>query len=268
MKTLMPIGGSVDAEHPRVIQEFITRAGGAEARIVILPQASALAETGPNYVRQCLELGAKTAVSLEFRHRSEADSAENLKAIERASGIFFSGGVQMRITQLLGGTRLEQALLQAYQRGCVIAGSSAGASVLSKTMIAYGESGPTPRQGIVQLTAGLGFTDRFVFDQHFRQHDRLGRLIYAVSANPGILGIGLDEDTAAIIENEETIYVLGSGAITIVDGHKMQASNIAEAERKSPIAASGLLVHVLTEGCFYTVSNGKTFIPFQVSLAE
>ncbi len=268
MKILIPVGGSIDKEHPRILQEFITRAGAEQARIVIFPQASVLAQTGPDYVRQCLELGAKTAISLEFRQRNEADSAENLKAVEQASGIFFCGGAQLRITQLLGGTRLEQALQRAYQQGCIVAGSSAGASVLSKTMIAYGKEGPTPRERIVQIAPGLGFTDRFVFDQHFRQRDRLGRLIYAVSAHPGILGIGLDEDTAAIIENEETIHVLGSGAITIVDGREMQGSNIAEVERQQPIAAANLRVHVLTTGCSYACSSAKAILPLPPSLAE
>lgn len=161
MRTLMPIGGSMDHENARIMREFIRRAGGKQARILILPQASVLEDTGPTYVQQCLELGAGEARSLEFRRRDQADAPENLEAVRRATGIFFSGGAQMRIAHLIGGSNLEQELLRAYQRGCVVAGTSAGASILSKTMIAYGKSGPTPRERIVQFSAGLGFTSRW-----------------------------------------------------------------------------------------------------------
>ncbi len=268
MRLLMPIGGAMDSENPQVMSEFIRRAGSNQAHIVILPQASALAETGSVYVQQCLSLGAAQAVALEFRHRGEADTTENLRAIEAASGIFFTGGAQMRITQLLGGTRLEQAIRQAYLRGCVIAGTSAGASVLSKTMIAYGKSGPTPRERIVQLSPGLGLTDKFIIDQHFRQRDRLGRLIYAVCTHPGVIGIGIDEDTAAIIEDEKHFSVYGRGAVTFVDGRQMSGSNVAEIEHSRPIAAAHLTVHVLTEGCRYNWESGEVHLQVVSSLAE
>ncbi len=267
-KTLIPIGGALNKEHPRVMRAFIERAGGPDANIVILPQASALTETGSIYVQQCLELGARQAIALEFRSREQANDPENLRLIESASGIFFTGGAQMRITQLLGGSKLESALLQAYQHGCVIAGTSAGASVLSKTMIAYGKSGPTPRERIVQFAPGLGFTDKFTFDQHFRQRDRLGRLIYAVAAHPGILGIGIDEDTAVILEDEENLTVCGTGAVTIVDGRQISDSDAAEVEHGRAVAATPLIVHVLTSGCAYNYSTGKAVIPFRPSLAE
>lgn len=268
MKTLMPIGGAMDKEHPRIMREFIQRAGGRSASIVILPQASALQETGNVYVQQCLELGAGQAVSLEFRTRSEADQPEHLRTLSEATGIFFTGGVQMRLTQLLGGTALETALYQAYQRGCVIAGTSAGASVLSKTMIAYGKNGPTPRAGIVQFTPGLGFTDRFTFDQHFRQRDRLGRLIYAVATHPGILGVGIDEDTAAIVEDDETITVCGSGAVTIVDGREITATDVAEIERRGAVAVAHLKLHVLTDGCVYDGKARQVRLPHKTLPAE
>lgn len=268
MKILMPIGGAMDKEHPRIMHEFVRRAGGERASIVILPQASALAETGAVYVRQCLELGAGQAVSLEFRARSEADRPEHLRALAEASGIFFTGGAQMRLTQLFGGTAFENALLQAYARGCVIAGTSAGASVLSKTMIAYGKNGATPRAGIAQFTPGLGFTARFIFDQHFRQRDRLGRLIYAVAAHPGILGVGIDEDTAAILEDDETLTVFGSGAVTIVDGREMTETDVAEIERRGAVAAANLRVHVLTDGCVYDGKTRQARLPQKTLLVE
>lgn len=268
MKTLMPIGGAMDKEDARIMREFVRRAGGKRARIVILPQASALEETGQTYVRQCPELGAKEALALEFRHRQEADAPHNLQAIRRATGIFFTGGAQMRIAHLIGGTKFEDELLRAYQRGCIVAGTSAGASILSKTMIAYGKSGPTPRERIVQFSAGLGFTDKFTFDQHFRQRDRLGRLMYAVACHPGMLGIGLDEDTAVIVEDDTRLTVFGSGAATIVDGREITASDISEIEKGGAVAIANLKVHVLTEGCTYDVQSGEVFIPPKISLDE
>jgi cyanophycinase len=192
--TLMPMGGALDErKDPAVLMEFLRRAGGKKARILILPQASARRDTGFEYAKMFKDFGAKEAVSLEFRVRAEAGTSEQIKLLRKATGIFFSGGTQMRIATIIGGTPLEAELQAAYRRGCIIGGTSAGASILSKTMIAYGRGGPTPRERIVQFSAGLGFTDRFVFDQHFRQRDRLGRLIYAVSSHPGIVGVGIDE---------------------------------------------------------------------------
>jgi len=143
----------------------------------------------------------------------------------------------------------------------VVGGTSAGASILSRTMVAYGKGGASPRERILQMSAGLGFTDKFIFDQHFRQRDRLGRLIYAVASHPGIVGVGVDEDTAAVIENDSRISVYGSGAVTIVDGNNITASNIAEVTASRPIAVSGLTVHVLTPGCTYDMKKRKAHIP-------
>ncbi len=266
MTTLMAIGGAMDKEDAVIMREFIRRAGGAAAQIVILPQASMLADTGEIYVNQCKELGAGQAVALEFRQRNQVGTPEQVQAIRNATGIFLTGGAQMRISALIGGTILEAELLAAYRRGCLVGGTSAGASILSKTMIAYGKGGPTPRERIVQFSPGLGFTDKFVFDQHFRQRDRLGRLIYAVAAYPGALGVGLDEDTAAIVEEDASITVCGSGAVTLVDGSQMGYTDVADVENRGPVAVSNLKVHILTDGCRY--KNGEVLIPEKMSLVE
>ncbi len=261
MKTLIPIGGNINKKEPRVLLEFIRRAGGRKARIAVLPQASSLADTGEYYAAWFKKLGAGAAESLEFSSRVEATRPDLLRAIRKASGIFIGGGNQARIPVLISGTPLEAALLEAYQRGCVIGGTSAGAAVLSKVMLAYGKSGATPRAGIAQFSPGIGFTDQFVFDQHFRQRDRLGRLIYAVSLCPGVLGIGVDEDTAAIIEDETRLTVLGSGAATIVDGSRLDATDAADIPPGRPIAAANLTVHVLTDGCVFDGKRSKISIP-------
>lgn len=259
---LMPMGGALDErDETAVLKEFLRRAGGTQARILVFPQASQRKESGEELTALFREWGAKEARSLEFRSRSQADEEENLRAVRRASGIFFGGGAQLRLAALLGGTRLEAGLLAAFRSGVIVGGTSAGASILSKTMIALGKSGPTPRFGLLHMSPGLGFTDRFLFDQHFRQRDRLGRLTYAVCSHPGILGVGIDENTAALIEDENRLTVYGTGAVTVVDGRRIEACTLPEVETPAPIAVSHLIVHVLTDGCAYERESGRAFLP-------
>jgi cyanophycinase len=263
------MGGALDErKEPAVLMEFLKRAGGKRARIVILPQASQRRDTGREYVEMFKAFGAKEAYNLEFRERSLVDHKEHLQLIRKATGIFFSGGTQMRIAALMGGTQMEVELQKAYQRGCIVGGTSAGASILSKTMVAYGKGGASPRERILQMSAGLGFTNKFLFDQHFRQRDRLGRLIYAVSSHPGILGIGIDEDTAAIVENDARIIVCGSGAVTIVDGRQITGTDVAEIEHGGAVAVSNLIVHVLTKGSVYDGKTRQASIPQQMLLVD
>ncbi|MFN8411194.1 MAG: cyanophycinase [Anaerolineales bacterium] len=269
MRVLMPMGGALDElKKPEVLLEFVKRCGGKRARIVVFPQASARRDTGKEYVEMFKAMGAKSVVSFEFRKRAEAGSKEQVDAIRNATGIFFSGGTQMRIFVAMSGSVLEKELMRAYQRGCVIGGTSAGASILSKTMIVNGKSGPTPHEQIVQFAPGLGFTDQFVFDQHFRQRDRLGRLIYAVCTAPGVFGVGIDEDTAAIVENESRVTVCGSGAVTIVDGQGITDTDVAEVENGGTVAVSNLTVHVLTRGCVFNTKLRKVTLPQKKLLVD
>jgi cyanophycinase len=203
----------------------------------------------------------KKPVALEFRSREKADAKEHLNALRKATGIFIAGGTQMRLTSLMGGTKFESELLAAYRRGTVIAGTSAGTAVQSKIMIAYGRGGATPRERIAQFSTGFGFTDKIIFDQHFRQRDRLGRLAYAISMHPGALGVGVDENTAAIVEDDQHITVCGKNAITIVDGQNMKATNVAEITNSRPVAVSGLIIHVLTPGCSFDMKSRMAVIP-------
>src|SRR5690606_31167736 len=140
-----------------------------------------------------------------------------LDAIEDATGVFFTGGNQLRLSTLLGGTPVAKLVRILNARGVTVGGTSAGASILSEHMIAFGREGSSPTAGSVRLAPGLGLTNRFVIDQHFRQRDRLGRLVAALAYNPFAIGIGLDEDTAAFIGPDDTLEVEGSGSVTIVD---------------------------------------------------
>jgi cyanophycinase len=258
----MAIGGAVDFEEPVIFKEFIKRAGGTRARIVVLPQASGLKDTGKEYVKAFQELGVKTKpVSLEFRERKDADRKNHLDSLQSATGIFIAGGVQMRITAIIGGTDFEVELLSAFRRGAVVAGTSAGTAVMSKVMLAYGKGGATLRERIAQFSPGLGFTNKIIFDQHFRQKDRLGRLAYAISMHPGLLGIGVDENTCAIVEEDKQITILGKNAVTIVDGKEMVSTNVAEVEGSRPVAVSGLRIHVLTDGCSFDMKARTATIP-------
>ncbi|NWG32831.1 MAG: cyanophycinase [Chloroflexi bacterium] len=262
MKTLMAIGGAASFEEPDIFREFIRRAGGSQARIIILPQASGLKNTGNEYRRLFADLGIRhTPLSLDFRSRADADLPRHIKAVRGASAVFIAGGTKLRLSSVIGGTQLELELHRAFRRGAVIAGTSAGAAILSKIMLAYGKSGATPRERIAQFTQGFGFTDKIVFDQHFRQRDRLGRLAYAVATHPGLLGVGVDENTAAIVENDSKISVIGRGAVTIVDGMKIAHSNVAEATASRPIAISGLQIHILTPGCTFDIQKRVARIP-------
>jgi len=258
----MAIGGAVDFEEPSIFKEFIRRAGGTKARIVVLPQASGLANTGREYCQTFHALGVKQKpVSLEFRVRAQADKPRHLEAIRTATGIFMAGGTQMRITTIIGGTTFESELSSAFKGGVVIAGTSAGTAVMSRVMLADGRSGATPRGRIAQFSPGLGFTDKIIFDQHFRQRDRLGRLAYAIAMHPGLLGVGVDENTCAIVEDDKRICFCGKNAITIVDGSEMVSTNVAEVSGSRPVAVSGLKIHVLTAGCSFDMKMRKALIP-------
>ena len=261
MTLLMPIGGNENDKKPVVSKEFIRLAGGEKADIVVLPQPSVLEDIPEYYVQHFLSLGARSVKSLDFRSRAEAHLDEYVEVIQNATGIFISGGTQMRLPAIIGGTNVETAIFEAYRRGVIVSGTSAGASVMSKVMIAYGKGGSTPREGIVRFTPGLGLTDKIILDQHFRQRDRFGRLLYAVSAHPGLLGVGIDEDTAAIIEDEAKITIVGTGAVTVVDGNELASTNVAEAEKGKPVAVSNLRIHVLTAGCSYHIPTRKAHIP-------
>lgn len=214
---LMPIGGAEDKQGGcEVLRHFVRLCGGSEARIAIIPTASRLRDTGAAYERLFCRLGAVSARSLTFREHDDALRPERADAIRDATGIFMTGGNQSRLTQALLDTPAWEALLAASARGTVVAGTSAGAAVMSATMIASGETGLMPRRGMVTLARGFGLTSRVLIDQHFGQRQRLGRLITALSRGVAPVGIGIDEDTAAVFDGRGRFRVVGSGAVTVV----------------------------------------------------
>lgn len=186
---------------------------------------------------------------------------ENARILEKAGGIFFTGGDQLRITSIFGGTRAYVALKEAYEGGTVIAGTSAGASVVSSIMIVGGEGEDSPQLNSVRLAAGLGLLEEVVIDQHFAQRGRMNRLLFAVAYNPHILGIGIDEDTAIEFQEEASFLVHGSRTVTVIDGREISYSNISELEGEQPLALLNVKIHVLPAGYAYNLITREVIIP-------
>jgi cyanophycinase len=251
---IIAIGGAENKENDRrILERFVTASGGTGADIVIIPTASRMHETGPRYERLFGELGASRVSAMDFDTRRDACEPGRLERLEQASGIFFTGGNQLRLTTLLGGTPVAKLIRAANARGVTVGGTSAGASILSEHMIAAGDEGSAVVAGSVRLAPGLGLTNRFVIDQHFRQRDRLGRLLTALAYNPFAVGIGLDEDTAALIGPDETVEVEGSGGVTIVDASDVSYSSIDSVEEGQPACVLGLKLHVLVAGATFNL---------------
>ena len=224
----MPIGGAEDKRGSNgqdILIRFVELAGGKRARIVVVPTASETPEEmGAEYVKVFTKLSAKSVEVLDIQERADANSDQTISLLNSATGIFITGGAQARLVKLITGTATMEAIRLRNAHGVVVAGTSAGASILPAHLMS-GEN-PLPensndssaRKGMVHLVAGFGLLQDIIVDQHFSQRGRLGRLLTAFAANPGLLGVGLDEDTAAIITKEGELEAIGSGMVTIVDG--------------------------------------------------
>ena len=244
---VMAIGGAEDKLRDKLIlSAFVNLAGGPDARIAILPTASSIEEAGERYKALFLSLGAQSADVLYLPERAAAFSAELLEVLDDISGIFLTGGNQMRLASIVAGTPLARKVKARNHDGVVVAGTSAGASILSSHMVAFGASGPSPRMRMAQMTAGFGLIPGVVIDQHFRQRDRIGRLLALVAGSPGLLGIGIDEDTAALFSGD-VLEVIGRHSVTIVDGTNI-VSDIHRVRAYGAITVSGAILHVLAAG--------------------
>jgi cyanophycinase len=251
---IVPIGGAENKENARAILErFLEVSGGGDADIVVIPTASALAETGGRYQALFRELGARRVDVMDFDTRRDCQEPNRLARLEQASGIFFTGGNQLRLTTLLGGTPIAKLIRNLNANGATVGGTSAGASILSEHMIAFGDEGSSPIAGSVRLAPGLGLTNRFVIDQHFRQRDRFGRLLTALAYNPFAVGIGLDEDTAAFIGPDNTLEVVGSGGVTVVDATGLSFTSMDTVNEGEPVCMLGLTVHILVAGATFNL---------------
>ena len=211
---LVPIGGALF--EPEIFTRFLGLCGGPGARVAVIPVASRLPRTGAEYADAFRRHGAGDAAVVDFRSRVDSEHPELLAELQRCDGIFFTGGDQVRLAEVLGGTPVARLLRRRCAEGMPVAGTSAGASYLSERMIARGWSGARPRPGMVTLTTGLGLAPHLVIDQHFRERRRQGRLLSAVALTPGTAGLGVDENTAAFLAPDGTMEVVGAGTVTVV----------------------------------------------------
>lgn len=253
---IIPIGGAEEKFHnPEILDRFVDICGGKSARIGIIPTASELEDTGRNYEKLFRQLGIKHAKVLPFETREDCEHSDYLDYIEKSDGVFLTGGNQLRLSTTLGGTAVAQMIRRRNAAGMHVAGTSAGAAFMPEHMIAGGYEGSTPSPDLVTMAPGLGLTNKFIVDQHFRQRDRLGRLLTALAYNPFAVGIGLDEDTAAFIAPDEQLEVVGSGGITVIDPTDLSYSSMDQASRGEPVSLIGVKLHILVAGGRFDIAS-------------
>ncbi|MBD2101041.1 cyanophycinase [Leptolyngbya sp. FACHB-261] len=253
---LVIIGGAEDKEGEcTILREFLRRAGGTQARIVIMTVATELPqEVGDKYTRIFERFGAEEVRVVDTADRKDASAPSYLEAIEKATGVFFTGGNQARITETLKDTELDALLHKRYAEGLVVGGTSAGAAMMPDMMIVEGEPGTNPRVEVAKMDRGMGFLPGVVIDQHFAQRGRLGRLLSAVSQQPVVLGFGIDENTAIIVKGNE-VEVVGAGAVTVVDVADIMHTNVDESLKDEALALCGVKLHILPHGYHFDLSK-------------
>lgn len=246
---LIIVGGAEDKEGDCVIlREFVRRAGGIQARVVVMTVATGLpGEVGETYIQVFNRLGVEDVRVVDTAQREDANDPKALEAIEQATGVFFTGGNQARITECLKDTELDAALHRRFSQGLIIGGTSAGAAMMPDMMIVEGDSETNPRMEVVHMDRGMGFLPDVVIDQHFAQRGRLGRLLSAVAQQPVVVGFGIDENTAIAV-NGNDIEVIGEGAVTVIDVANLVHSNIQDILKDEPLALCGAKLHILPHG--------------------
>jgi cyanophycinase len=243
------IGGAEDKVRDRVIlSRFVTEAGGPDAKIAVISTASSLGHlAGERYQQIFGGMGVKRIRPIHPTNRTEANDPAFVRPLRDATGIFLTGGNQLRLSSTIGGTKLAQVLLDRHRAGAAVAGTSAGASAMSSHMIAFGASGGTPKHRMASMAAGLGLLPDVIIDQHFQQRNRLGRLLSIIAQNPGLLGMGFDEDTAGVVSPDGILEVIGRGSVMIVDGAKAE-TDAWEIVGHKPLMISGVVLHSLPSG--------------------
>lgn len=259
---VIPIGGAEERTGSGIVlKRFVKLCGGKKANIVIIPTASNLPDTGEKYIEIFNNIGVAKAVSLPINERAETANKEYLEALQEADGIFITGGNQLRLSTILGGTTIAINIRRLNARGVHVAGTSAGAAIMPEHMIAGGSTGTVPSGDGVNLAPGLGLTNDLLIDQHFSQRDRLGRLLTAISYNPFMMGVGIDEDTAIFIDPDHCFEVVGSGAVTIIDPVDLSYSSMSRASKEEALSLLDLKLHILSKGCRFDIHERKPFPP-------
>lgn len=251
---LLVIGGAEDKYNERrILKKFLELAGGTKAEVLIIPVASDFPEFASDvYTQAFRNLGVANPRVLRATSRQDIVKADVEKLTDGITGVFMTGGDQMRLVSLLGGTKLAERLRELVRdTNVVMAGTSAGAAAMSTSMIVRGEPSSHPHKNAVKLSPGLGFLKNIIIDQHFSERGRISRLITAVSYNPYNLGIGIDENTAIILDGKGILEVYGQGSTTIVDGSQITFNEIAEVADNESFSICGVQFHVLRDGLIY-----------------
>jgi cyanophycinase len=256
---LVIIGGAEDRDGDCIVlREFVRLAGGMRARIAVMTAATRMPkEVGEDYIHIFKRLGAQVVETVDTEHRDDSMRQDSLRTIEQSTGIFFTGGDQSRIVDFIKGTPLDQAIHRQHEQGTVIGGTSAGAAMMPDEMIVGGASVSNPSVDAVSMGPGMGFLPGIVVDQHFAQRGRLGRLLAALVLQPAVLGLGIDEDTAIIVKDDE-FQVVGQGAVTVVDETTATHNNLAGLLKDEAIALCNVKLHILPHGYRF---NLKTHSP-------
>jgi len=258
---LVIIGGAEDKNGDCIIlREFVRRAGGVKARIVVMTVATELPrEVGEDYLKVFERLGVEDVRIVDTVTREDASSSTYLEAIEKSTGVFFTGGDQARITSILKDTEIDKLLHKRFSEGVTIAGTSAGAAMMPDVMIVEGDSETNPRLEIVDMDRGMGFLPGVVIDQHFAERGRLGRLLSAVAQQPVVLGFGIDENTAIVVNNNE-LEVIGEGAVTVIDVSAITHTNLDQILKDEDLALCGVKLHILPHGYRFDLASRQPIL--------
>jgi cyanophycinase len=256
--TLFVVGGAEDrVGKASLLRQFVRLAGGRRSRLVLVPTASSFQrEVVDSYTEVLTRLGSPSVEVVNPTSREQAEDPELVALVDAATGIYVSGGSQLRLSQLLPGTALGDAIHRAHDRGCVVGGTSAGASIMSDFMISMGDEGVTPRQRASQISAGLGLLRGVVIDQHFDQRSRYGRLLSVIAPSPHLLGIGIDEDTAIVVSDRREFTVHGAGAVFVLDCGTAR-TDAPDARAGAPVLVSGATVHTLPAGATFDLTERR-----------
>ena len=240
-----------------ILKRVVEEIGGSHSNIEVITTASSIPEeVGENYLKAFGKIGCDNVGIIHIKYREDADNPDFIKRIKNCAGVMFSGGNQLRLTTILGGSELMKIIHDRYENeNFIVAGTSAGAMTMSNTMIYHGNSTTAHLKGEVRITTGLAFLQNVIIDSHFEKRGRFGRLAQAVGCNPSCVGIGLGEDTGLIISEGNHFEAIGSGCVIIVDGHKIRHSNIADIPEGSPISLENLIVHVMVDGDSYDLKE-------------